>query len=119
MIKSIALALLALIIVIDTTVISQRQHLISTLRDSIIVQQDIITTQEETITLLKSRPKPATELIVSSMQEAGFTNVVCLVYGEKDGITLGCLMDSNRVVTVGEIKVKVVPASAEKVSQRL
>jgi len=52
-----------------------------------------------------SLPTPTAEAAQIALRQAGFTNVNCIVWGEKSGKTMGFMIHSNDIVVLPEMEI--------------
>jgi len=66
-------------------------------------------------------PVPFAEIMQQEMQNKGFTNLNCVVWGEKNGKMIGFMIDSNSIVPMPNFSVRVIAEDADdaKVRRRL
>jgi hypothetical protein len=66
-------------------------------------------------------PTPFAEILREALQERGYTNLNCLVWGEKNGKTLGFMVGSNEVTALPgmEVHMRQVDAADTTTKRRL
>ena len=63
-------------------------------------------------------PKPFAEIMQQILRDSGFTNVNCLVWGERNGKMLGFMINSNDVTTLPGMSVRMIQVDPTETSAR-
>jgi len=63
-------------------------------------------------------PIPVVEVAQAALRDAGFTNVNCLVWGQCGNNTMGFMVDSNRIIPLPHMNVKMMEIDRDEIGER-